>query len=283
MHARSTLFRPVRSTTLRRGFTLVDLLMGMMITTMMCAMMAGVMFAANAAWDHTTGSEDAAQQARAGIDRIKYMVSQAGVYKLAGQPTVPGIAVVNRTVDSVPYPEILVLWTGGQNGGMAASGVQTRLPLVNELVIYAPQSGDPSRLVEITSALSSSIDFTASTFTAAILAIVDSTTNNRTLLSDRVHISDLPSRSAKIAGCIFFEAFESPTAAALQGVSPGSAAWNALTWSQGVYTSSSGLRQVTVRMELQFNLRANSPNGSLTSTVAFPFTGSASYRYVYTP
>lgn len=268
----------------RSGFLLIDLLMGMAITAMICAMLASVILAATSAWDHSTGVEDATQQARISMDRIRYMIAQAGVYQVSGQPVTDGIAVVNRTVASVPYPEVLVIWSGGQNGGMAATGVQTRLPLVSELVIYAPQADDPSRLVEITSpADSSSIDFNSSNFTTTILAIISSTQNKKVLLSDRVHLSSLPSGGGATAGNIRFEVFKSPSGATLTGVSTGTAQWTGLVWSQGIVSSSAGLRQTTVRMEFQLNLRPNSPTGSSTTTAAFPFIGSASYRYLYHP
>lgn len=268
----------------RSGFLLIDLLMGMLITAMICGMMGSVILAATSAWDHATGVEDATQQARISMDRIKYMLSQAGVYHVTGQPVMDGIAVVNRTVASVPYPEVLVIWSGGQNGGMAAVGLQARLPLVSELVLYAPQTDDPSRLVEITSPTDmSSIDFTSPSFTTTILAIVDSSQSKNVLLSDRVHLSSLPSGGATTAGNIRFEVFKSPSGTSLTGVNAGTTEWSNLVWSQGVVTSGSGLRQTTVRMEFQLNLRPNSPTGSLTTTAAFPFIGSASYRYIYNP
>src|SRR5260221_600141 len=117
-------FEPARTSTLRwqtarRGITMIDMLMGMMVTSMICLMIAGVMTAANAAWDHTTGVGDAAQHARISMDRIAYMASQAGTYQVTGTPVVDGIAVVNRVLAGTSYPEVLVIWSGGQSGGMS--------------------------------------------------------------------------------------------------------------------------------------------------------------------
>ncbi len=281
---------------MRRAFTLVELLMGMMITTMLSTVLGAMMVAVTDGWDHTTGLDDATQQARIGMERIGYMVSQAGVYQLPGQPTIPGLAVVQRPDGSNLLPEILVVWSGGPTGGMSAAGMQSRLPLISELVIYAPQASNPSRLVEITSpANMASIDFSAPEFGATILAIVAAPPVTPVLLCDRLHVSSLgggPFGGAQWAGNARFEIFQLPSDASLAGVVPGSTNWNNLVWSQGIVSSSFGLRQATLRMELQLEPRPLPPGTTFTgqsvpavalSNSAIPFIGSASFPYAYSP
>ena len=269
--------------------SLVELLIGMALNSMLALVLAGMTIAVSSGWEHTTGLDDATQQARVTVERIKYMVSQAGVYQLAGQSPVDGIAVVERASGSYRFPEILVVWSGGRTGGMVNNGVLTRLPVINELVIYAPQYDDPTRLVEIIDLNNTNtIDFTSASFGTTILSIVAATQSSKTLLCDRVHTTmPVVVGSSTAAGNVRFECRESPTNAALNGVSPGSATWYSLVWSQGVVTSDSGLRQTAVRIELQLEQR---PISTITNTQrgtpitsALPFIGSASYRYVYHP
>lgn len=268
------------------GFTLVELIMGMTITSILTMVLAGMILAAGTAWDHTTGQEDAMQQARSSIDRIQYMVSQAGTYKIAGQSTVPGIAVVERVNGSTRLPEVLVVWSGGTNGGMVANGLMTRLPLVQELVIYAPRYDDPSTLVEITSpADASSIDFKSAAFSNTILTIIASNNSSKLRLSNRVHINTLSFMvgNSTSAGAVRFEMYLTPTDSELSGVVTGSAQWYSLVWAQGVASSASGMRQAGIRMEFQLEAHSASVSGSSPANAAMPFFGSASYTYVYQP
>lgn len=269
--------------------SLVELIIGMTLNSMLALVLAGMTLAVGSGWEHTTGLDDATQQARASIDRIKYMVSQAGVYQMSGQPTVEGIAVVERASGSYRFPEVLVVWSGGRNGGMVNAGVLNRLPRVNELVIYAPQHDDPTRLVEIVSPNdTSNIDFTASNFSTTVLSIVGATQSDKTVLCDRIHTSTMPAilGSSTSVGNVRFDSRKSPTDVELSGISAGSSAWFALVWAQGLASSDSGLRQNNVRIELQLEQRpisTNTVNGARPSTASIPFIGSASYRYVYRP
>lgn len=275
---------------LRTGMSLVELLVGITLNSMLALMLAGMTLAVGNGWEHTTGLDDATQQARVTIERIKYMVSQAGVYQLAGQPPVDGIAVVERASGAYRFPEILVIWSGGRNGGMVNNGVVTRLPTINELVVYAPQYDDPTRLVEIVDTTNTNnIDFVAASFGTTILSLVSATQSNKALLCDRIHKTPMPVvvGSSSNAGNVRFECLESPTNSALSGVTPGSAAWYGLVWSQGVVSGDCGLRQTAVRIELQVEQR---PVGTLTNAQrgtpvnsALPFIGSTNYRYVYRP
>ena len=79
----------------RQAFTLLELMIGMMLTTMLAFMLAGMIVAVGLGWDHCAGLDSGCQQARVSIDRIQYMISQAGTYQLAGQRTVLGLAIVD--------------------------------------------------------------------------------------------------------------------------------------------------------------------------------------------
>jgi hypothetical protein len=280
----STVHRPP-STSRRCGFTFVELLMSLTLTSILSVVLGGIILAAHEGWEHSNGLSEASQQARISQDRITYMVSQAGQYRLTGQPTTLGIAVVESTYLFVRAPEILVIWSGGRMGGMSALGVQTRLPTVNELVIYTPDPSDPTHLIEVVDpANTNSLDFRAANFSTSIQTILKSPSCQKTLLCDRVHTSDLSmfSFSQTAVGNIRFEKLDSPTDAELTGIVAGTPAWFNLVWAQGIVSSSTGMRQTTIRMEFQIEPRPL-PLNSSAAVSAIPFFNSASNRYVYQP
>jgi hypothetical protein len=257
--------------------------MSLTITSIIAVVVSGLLMAMQTAWQHTDGLQTANSQARVALQRIEYLISQAGVYQLAGQPTQVGLAVVPRSVSGYNQPENLVIWCGGRFGGLAAAGVQNRLPLVSELVIYAPDPADPSRLVEINvSSNMSPIDFRDAGFANTIQALVNgSQAADRALICNGVRTTNLNGSSR--VGCVRFDLFEVPSASDLNGVTPGTDAWNSLTWAQGIVTSDSGLRQAQVRIELQLESRPDLPASNTPSATTIPFFGSASHRYVYLP
>lgn len=271
----------------RRAVTLLELLMAMTITSMLSVVLGGIVLAVQSARQHTEGLEEATQQADAAMSRIEYMVSQAGVYRVGTNPVTVGLAVVPRRWSYFDLPEILVVWSGGRTGGMAGAGLQTRLPRINELVLYAPDPADPRRLVEITHpGNSASIDFRASGFASTILTLVQSSNAQKTLLSDRIRrsaLSGFAGFSSAEAANVRFEMTQSPSDAEIGSTASGTAAWINLPWAGGIVTGSSGLRQANVRIELQVEPRAHDAPGTAEKTIAIPFFGSESIRYVYEP
>jgi hypothetical protein len=255
--------------------------MAMTITSLVSVVLGGLIMATYSAREHAGGIGDSATQANAAIDRIRFAAADAGVYRLSGQPTVLGLAVVRRTWSSYSMPSILVVWNGGRNGGMSKAGVLTRLPTANELTIYAPDTTVPSRLLEITlPSHTDSISFTAASFATTIASLIADSGAQKVVLCDRLRTSRLTTGGGTPAtvGNIWFELEQMPSDTALSPTTPGTAAWNALIWSQGIVGADFGMRQATLRIELQTALRPTNPQGDI---LTMPFFGSASYRYVY--
>ena len=302
----------------RRGMTLAELLISMTILSMMSVVLAGMSNAVNSAWLYTKGVEDSDLQARAAVERIEYMISQTGVYDLAGQPTRVGMTVVSRPVGKSQVPDVLVLWTGGRSGGMSASGVLNRLPTVGELLIYTWDANSPSQLIEVAfPGQTASFDFAASDLATTVENLLTSQTAEKIPLCDRLRLSSLstsssaasapveppasgmgsmygmslPSASSSSStatastmqsiGNARFTLTLTPTDSELSSVSPQTTAWTQLNWPQGNYGNRSGMRQATLQLELQVE-----PDGIVraSDTVSsIPFFGSASLRYVYEP
>lgn len=310
-----------RHSELRRGMTLAELLISMTILNMMSVVLAGMSNAVNSAWSYTKGVEDSDLQARAAIERIEYMISQTGVYDLAGTPTRVGMTVVSRPVGTNQIPDVLVLWTGGRSGGMAANGVLPRLPTVGELLIYTWDAKNPSQLIEVAfPGQTESFDFSASDLATTVANLLNSTAAEKIPLCDRLRLSSLsdsstapssplipptsgpsypygpslppaplsfPSSSTPTSGStqsignVRFTFTQTPSDSELATASPQTVAWTQLSWPQGNFGNRSGMRQVTLQMELQVE-----PDGIVraSDTVsAIPFFGSASLRYVYEP
>ncbi len=297
----------------KRGMTLAELLISMTILSMMGVVLAGMSNAVNSAWSYTKGVEDTDLQAQAAIERIEYMVSQTGTYKLAGQPTRAGIAIVNRPVGKSQLPDVLVLWTGGRSGGMATSGVQTRLPIVSELLIYSWDASTPANLIEAAFPGQTAVfDFTASDLSTQVTNLLSSKTAEVIPLCEQLRVSSLsstgttttttptgpsspygpsmpmaaPSRSSTTGstlsvGNVRFTLAQNPTDSELAAATPETTAWTQLNWPQGKFGNRSGMRQATLQIELQVE-----PDGIVRASdtvTAIPFFGSASLRYVYEP
>lgn len=268
----------------RHGFTLPELVIALTILTLVSTVLGGLTLAVRTAWDYTQGLEQAQWQAQAALERIKYMISQAGTYRASGQPTNVGLAVVTHRWGSVNVPDTLVVWSGGRNGGMSAAGLQARLPLVSELVIYTPDPQNAARLVEtVVPTDPNSIDFRAADFATRIESLRTSAARQSVMLCDRLR-TDAPTSGATItASELWFDLIQSPSGSELSGVTVGSAAWNALPWAQGIVSGETGLRQATVRIELQLEPDPTQPKTDGAWSTALPFFAAASSRYVYQP
>ena len=318
-HHRRTAFR-IATTSGRRGMTLAELLIAMAIMGLMTVVLAGMSHAVNSAWAYTKGVESTEQQAAAAFDRIKYMLAHTGTYRLTGQPSRLGLAVVPRTVGSATIPDVLVLWTGGRNGGMSALGTQTRLPVASELLAYMWDSTNPSQLLEVAFPSSTnSIDFAATDFATTITSLLSSLTADRIPLCGHLRVTSLsattttpttaapttgttflplgglygPSISptpitttstidvSQSLGCARFDIVWTPTDAELATATVGSTLWYQLKWPLGAVGSRSGMRQATLNLELQ--IEPDGVDAGTGSINAIPFFDSGSVRYVYEP
>lgn len=263
-----------------RGITLAEIIMAMMITSMLAVVMGGITSAVQTARVHVEGVEEATIQAEAAIERIRFMVSHIGTYEITGQPVTAGIAVLNRAAGLAYVPDILVIWSGSRSGGMAAEGLQTALPKVNELVIYMPDIDSPDTLVEITiPGNSSTINFRDAGFESTVQTLLISGGLEKAPLCKRLRTVEL---NGSMYGAAWFEVTQSPSEDVLDET-PGTTEWNALLWPQGMVSSTSGCRQATVRVELQLETRTYDTPGIDSLMTSIPFFGSASYRYEYHP
>lgn len=277
----------VRDQISRGGLTLVELLMAMAISSILVVALGGIVTATQSAWKHTQGIEDSQAQITATFDRIKIMVSQAGVYQVSGQPPQIGLAVVTHSWNSIDIANTLVVWTGGRNGGISDQGILTRLPKISELLIYTSDPDDAHNLIEVAlPGVDSSIDFTSSSFNSTIRSAIKSNSAESALLSNRIKSSQFVLSGnpwGSPVGNIRFEIVKTPSDSSLSSVSPGTSDWMNLPWPQGATSSTSGLRLVTINYEIQFETAERTSANDINSPTALPFFGSSSRYYAYAP
>lgn len=268
----------------RAAFTMLELLIAMTILSFSVAIFTGLTLATTTAWDHSSDLEETRRQAQSVLNRIKWMVPQAGTYRLAGQSTVVGLAVVSTSWAFYQAPATLVVWSGGAAGGMHQQGELSRLPLASELVVYCPDTRNPAEFVEATfPGNTTSMDFRSTTFPTAIQALLASTSCQKVRLCDRLHgtaAQGMGSGAANIANARF-EISLTPSETAIAGVTTASAAWNSLPWSQGLVGDDRGLRTANVRVELLLDPDPASVTASNGFSTAIPFPGSVNRTYVY--
>lgn len=277
----------VRNQVSRGGLTLVELLMSMAISSILIVALGGIVTATQSAWKHTQGIEDSQAQVTATFDRMKMMITQAGVYQVSGQPPQVGLAVVTNPWNSIDIANTLVVWTGGRNGGISDQGTLTRLPKISELLIYTSDPDDAHKLIEIAlPSVDSSIDFNSSSFNSTIRSAIKSSSAEAALLTNRIKSSQFILSGnpwGSPVGNIRFDLVKTPSDSSLSGVAPGTSGWMNLPWPQGTASATSGLRQVTINFEIQLEAAERTSLNDVNSTTALPFFGSSSRLYAYTP
>lgn len=277
----------VRNQVSRGGLTLVELLMSMAISSILIVALGGIVTATQSAWKHTQGIEDSQAQVTATFDRMKMMITQAGVYQVSGQPPQVGLAVVTNSWNSIDIANTLVVWTGGRNGGISDQGTLTRLPKISELLIYTSDPDDAHNLIEIAlPSVDSSIDFNSSSFNSTIRSAIKSSNAESALLTNRIKSSQFILSGnpwGSPVGNVRFDIVKTPSDSSLSGVVPGTSGWMNLPWPQGTASSTSGLRQATINFEIQLEAAERTSLNDVNSTTALPFFGSSSRLYAYTP
>ena len=275
----------------RRGFTLAELLLASVILTLVLSVLAGVTQAVHTAWNYSTTREDCRLEAQAAVERIQWMLRQAGTYRLAGGPTVFGVRSVTIGSNNEAAPAVLVIWSGGRNGGLASQGVLSRLPRINELVIYGCDPQQPREFVELTiPGNTQPIAFNSPLFADNIKSLMAATGQDRIRLCRRIRIAPLTIAEnwpglggVNQMGLVRMDAGMTPTDDAIAAASPGTTAWQELPWSQGLVSPAGGLRAVRVLIELQLEPAPEHVRTDAGESLAIPFFGLASARYVHQP
>ena len=127
------------------------------------------------------------------------------------------------------------------------------------------------------------IDFRMADFAVQVRQLILSPDAEFTRLCDRIRVCGNAQSADGGTGAVWFDLRLTPDESALSSVAPQTAEWTQLQWAQGIASSGQGLRQATIRVELQLERTESTTPGVDSKVSSTPFFGSASRRYVYEP
>jgi prepilin-type N-terminal cleavage/methylation domain-containing protein len=253
----------------RRGLTLPELTVTMGVVAIVAMVLSALAVGVHQGVDACQSQGKAADEARVILDRMSRTVASGHAAELH-----PGAAVVS----SAGFPGILVVW----NPAGPAANPQGP-PLAGEIVVFR-RSIDPAvpgRLVEVTfPGDSTAVPLDGSLTKAEVDALCGSASAQVVVLSDNLWHTD---EGGGEVGGLFVDVEHSPTEAQLSDYRKGDLTWNDLPWVQGMKTSSMGIRQVHVRIELSLLPPGKSAEADSTGQTVLPFVGSAALTYEVNP
>lgn len=265
-------FRRRRTLAARRsGLSLAELLLSIAVVSMIMTAVATLADAVRTAQQTVNELGGAVQHAQLALHRIRRHIETATANSLF-----PGFVVFGDQIGSQTFPDILVVW---HPEGSAAD--PAGLPRWDELVVFGPDSLDPERLVEVTwpddpqivPALANTADWQQ-----RLDAALRGESGRAVLLASGLRTAPVTGRRSRLTSAqaaprgaaLRFDAQLVPSNEQFAALAAGRIAWSDLSWSQGIHSATTGLRQHGCRIELQ--LRAA---GSDAADAALPFCESA--------
>jgi len=220
------------------------------------------------------GYVTSAQHARVALSRIQRAVESA-----TASEQFPGCIVVTEQAGGQTLPSTLVVWNPA-----TTPANPTGLPLIGEIVVYAPDPAHPNNLVEIRSPTETGVVPTATDMTnwrTLTDRLKTSTTTTKVVLTTRLRTAPLAGdysdslSPSDLRGTVRFRRLMAPTDQEWAQYRGGSKSWTSLNWPLDSYRSTSGTRAVACQTELQI------APGSMTAAAAtaIPFYGSALITY----
>lgn len=258
----------------RSGLTLAELLVASTIMLMIATAVASLAATVHSTNDFCQGYTVAAQHARVTLSRIERAIN--GV---VANEQFPGCLVVAEQAGSQTLPSTLVVWSP-----TAAAANPSGLPLISELVIFAPDPAHPNVLLEIR-APTQNTTAPAASDTAGWQALTSSLRSDQSTtqiaLTTRLRVAPITGdynetlTPADLRGTIRFRCLMAPSDQEWSRYRAGTQTWQSLAWPLDSYRSTSGTRAVACQTEIQI------APGTMTAAAAtaIPFYGSAFFTY----
>ena len=260
-----------RAAASRKALTIIELSLSMAVLSMVAAAVAALATGVRQGSEFARNSAMVTQHARVTADRISRCIESAWATE-----TDPGAVVVHETLGGEAVPIALVVWRPTSGKPVNENGP----PLVRELAIFTPDTADPRRLLEVRAPSNSSTvsleSLDSASGRALISSILSSASSQKILLTELLRTTAVSGSSAR-RGVVWFVRRVLPSSADLVAARTGSKNWVDLPWPQGIYTSTTGVRQTWIRFELQLT-----PPGTTTANMAsqaVPFFGSGAIYY----
>ncbi len=257
----------------RAGLSLIELMLAVSTMLMIVVALTTMAHGVHAGAEYSNGYGTATQHARVTLDRVSSAVS-----KTYSCENYPGAWVFADTAGSYTFPDTLVIWWPTTTPANSAGP-----PLMNELLVFCQDPSDTGTLAEIrcpTDGTPWSAYTNASAMKLQIDKFKTSVGAQKTVVTDLMRVvtlGGLPAGSRTTRPGLRFEVQMTPTLAEMSAYRAGSKTWKSLLWPQGMYGSKTGMRQVSVRTEIQLMpgrvWSANSPG----SKTAIPYLGSTAF------
>ena len=254
-----------------RGLTLIELMIALSIMSLMAAALGSLSLAVQMSNEYAVSNGTAVQHARVALERMERKMREAH-----SSAEFPGFAVFSTTVGLYSFPDTVVIWSPDGDAEDPDG-----LPVYEELVIYCPNPDSPNELWEITIP-SSKLTVPDPANTSAWNTVLGLIRGSESV--ERVVVTDLLRTAASnddgdLRGALRFETRLAPSATEWAAYKVGSADWDDLSWAQGVYGSSTGLRQSWCQIEVQLTPEGSIEAGEDQQQVALSFFGSAALYY----
>lgn len=255
----------------RRGLTLAELMIASSILVLIVGVMGSLASAVRATYSYSYGHSIAGQHARVAFERIERAIR--GAYST---PDHPGIGIVTKSVLGEDYPDTLVVWTP------AGTPVNPDgPPLVNECVMFCADPNAANVLLEVTAPTDTRTiplgpGFDLQSWQSEIDAIKVALTSKRVVLSDLLRVADTGSSDRAV---LRFRRLVRPSVSEWSDYQSAMVAWEDLAWPEDLYSRNTGMRRVTVQLEVHFMPGYELDSESDGMHRSIPMMGSADHTY----
>jgi prepilin-type N-terminal cleavage/methylation domain-containing protein len=255
----------------RRGLTLAELLVATTIMLMIATAVGTLASAVHSTNDFCRGYTVAAQHARVALSRIERNIQTA-----TANEQFPGCLVLTEQAGPDALPTTLVVWSP-----TTAAANPMGLPLISEIVVFAPDPAHPNNLLEIRSPTEmSTVPATSDIAGWQTLTnrLRTSAAVSKVVLTDRLRTAPITGDYSDsllptdLRGMVRFRRILAPTEAEFSQYRGGTKTWQSLAWPLDSYRSTSGTRVIACQTELQI---VTGTMATAAST-AVPFYGSSS-------
>ncbi len=257
---------------IRRGLTLVELMIASAILAIMVGALSGLALTVQTANEHGSGQNLATQHARVTLERI-----ERSLHAAHANASFPGFAVFSDSVGGWTFPDTLVVW---QPSGAPAN--PDGLPLFSELVVYSPDPNDAHRLLEIRVPSDARTVPPLEDTSAWVWELAGFKMNpaaQRVQLTNLLRTASATADPNALRGAIRFEVRYLPSRDDWDDYQTGNKDWDELPWVQNIYGSQSGLRQSWCAFEIQLVPHDDGSTVGVSEQNAVPFFGTAAIYY----
>jgi len=257
----------------RQGLSLTELLVSSAVMGIICLSFGTLAMSVQMANEYAHEKNMVGQHSHAILQRIERTIRTAHANE-----AFPGIHVISYTKNGYDFPQSIAIWTPADR---TTAG---DYPTLGELTFFISDPDAPNRLLEVTASTSvAAPDLTdTAEWQEVVDRMLDSDSTEIAEISDLVRVGKVNNTDSEYYSTLRFEPRYSPTDAELADARAETTDWEALSWSNSVYSASTGLRQTWVSFEFQLVSTDSMENHADMQESAVPFFGSSALYYQVT-